>query len=414
MPPLHPLVVHFPIALFLAAVLFDTVTAFRARNVDQPFSDPRLARKELRRYDVATRLLLVFSLLGSAVAVLTGEWLKPARASFVPAKLLSLHQVLAFAFLAWLLILTVLRLRLSWQPSKWYMMASFIGALLLGSVGYTGATMAWPASIVPVTASAQSGSTGDQQPGGAPTATTTQTATGSASTRKKSSGSASGTGSSTQSQGTNSGTTGASGGNNGGSNAVVLQVGMTSAAVTTLQQELSALGLFHHSFTQYYGPVTETAVRAFQSQHRLPVTGSVDQSTLQSIQQAAASAPSGSTTGSGEEGSSGSSSGGSGGSSGGAGSSSPSAGSGSSGGSTGTSSGGGSTQNNGIDQVRYNSGYQAFVNGCQSCHSLGVAEQYYGQLSPSQWSSIVSQMNSYAGGTIPNSSDIIYYLEHHK
>lgn len=396
MPPLHPLVVHFPIALFLAAVLFDTVTAFRARNVDQPFSDPRLARKELRRYDVATRLLLVFSLLGSAVAVLTGEWLKPARASFVPAKLLSLHQVLAFAFLAWLLILTILRLRLSWQPSKWYMMASFIGALLLGSVGYTGATMAWPASIVPVTASAQPGSTGGQQPGGVTTATT-QTATGSASTRKKSSGSASGTGSSNQSQGTSRGTTGASGGNNGGSNAVVLQVGMTSAAVTTLQQELSALGLFHHSFTQYYGPVTETAVRAFQSQHGLPVTGSVDQSTLQSIQQAAASAPSGSTTGSGEEGGSGQ----------------PPA-QNSTGSSTGTSSGGGSTQSNGIDQVRYNSGYQAFVNGCQSCHSLGVAEQYYGQLSPSQWSSIVSQMNSYAGGTIPNSSDIIYYLEHHK
>lgn len=396
MPPLHPLVVHFPIALFLAAVLFDTVTAFRARNVDQPFSDPRLARKELRRYDVATRLLLVFSLLGSAVAVLTGEWLKPARASFVPAKLLSLHQVLAFAFLAWLLILTILRLRLSWQPSKWYMMASFIGALLLGSVGYTGATMAWPASIVPVTASAQPGSTGGQQPGGATTATT-QTSTGSPSTRKKSSGSASGTGSSNQSQGTSRGTTGASGGNNGGSNAVVLQVGMTSAAVTTLQQELSALGLFHHSFTQYYGPVTETAVRAFQSQHGLPVTGSVDQSTLQSIQQAAASAPSGSTTGSGEEGGSGQ----------------PPA-QNSTGSSTGTSSGGGSTQSNGIDQVRYNSGYQAFVNGCQSCHSLGVAEQYYGQLSPSQWSSIVSQMNSYAGGTIPNSSDIIYYLEHHK
>ena len=40
--------------------------------------------------------------------------------------------------------------------------------------------------------------------------------------------------------------------------------GLSTAKVTSIQQELARLGYFHHAVTGYYGPVTVAAVKSFQ------------------------------------------------------------------------------------------------------------------------------------------------------
>ncbi|WP_084787662.1 C40 family peptidase [Anaerobacillus alkalidiazotrophicus] len=63
----------------------------------------------------------------------------------------------------------------------------------------------------------------------------------------------------------------------------VLKVGQTSDSVRELQHQLKSLGYFNHQVTGYFGPITETAVRAFQRDHQLIVDGVVTTSTLNKI-----------------------------------------------------------------------------------------------------------------------------------
>jgi len=128
MPPLHPLIVHFPIALFVVAVLFDGITMFTRKD----------------SFDVATRWLMVFSWLGAGAAILTGEWLKASRGTFLPHGLLHTHQFLAISFGVWITLLTALRVRRRWRPTGGYMTLATLGVVLLVFVGHTGGEMAWP------------------------------------------------------------------------------------------------------------------------------------------------------------------------------------------------------------------------------------------------------------------------------
>ncbi|MFG2303064.1 peptidoglycan-binding protein [Actinacidiphila glaucinigra] len=56
---------------------------------------------------------------------------------------------------------------------------------------------------------------------------------------------------------------------------VVIARGSSSARVRELQARLKQLGLFGRNPTGYYGDVTASAVRAFQSRHKLPASGTV-------------------------------------------------------------------------------------------------------------------------------------------
>lgn len=67
---------------------------------------------------------------------------------------------------------------------------------------------------------------------------------------------------------------------------VLMQVGFQGAQVSALQEQLAALGYFHHDITDYYGPITQAAVAAFQVAVQLPMTGTIDGATLQLLQQA--------------------------------------------------------------------------------------------------------------------------------
>ncbi|MFE0625456.1 peptidoglycan-binding protein [Streptomyces sp. NPDC058864] len=56
---------------------------------------------------------------------------------------------------------------------------------------------------------------------------------------------------------------------------VVIARGSSSAKVRELQARLKQLGLFGRNPTGYYGDVTVSAVRAFQSRYKLPASGNV-------------------------------------------------------------------------------------------------------------------------------------------
>ncbi|MGW3242937.1 L,D-transpeptidase family protein [Streptomyces sp. NPDC001070] len=61
--------------------------------------------------------------------------------------------------------------------------------------------------------------------------------------------------------------------------AVVIAQGSNSARVRELQARLRQLGLFGRNPTGYYGSVTTTAVRSFQSRHGLAASGTVTDAT---------------------------------------------------------------------------------------------------------------------------------------
>ncbi len=372
MPPLHPLVVHFPIALFCIGVLLDCITAYRLRGV--PKSDRHSTRAEIGVYNPANRLIMILGFVGTLVAIVSGEWLKAQRGSYLPHGLLTLHQWLAFLFALWYAGILLLRLRRHWRPTKGYLALALSGVIVLTAVGHTGGTMAWPAThaVSPsgLTGSASSGTTSGQTSSG------DQPAAENGLTGPDSSG--------------KSGTS-----SNKSKPSFILKTGDRGQKVSQLQQQLTELGYFKHAVTEYYGPTTTASVQAFQKAKQLPVTGNLDQNTLNDIlkelKQKNLSAGTSSTQ-----------------------STTSSQRTSKSTASHKAQSSVTKAQTSSIDQARYDNGYRLFVSSCQSCHSLSLATQYYGKLSDSQWQQVVSQMQSYAGGSIPITQDILYYLDHHK
>jgi peptidoglycan hydrolase-like protein with peptidoglycan-binding domain len=77
-----------------------------------------------------------------------------------------------------------------------------------------------------------------------------------------------------------------SAGTNNSQDSVLFHVGSTSKQVRAIQEQLAELGYFHHEPTHYYGAVTADAVKAFQADHHLLQTGSIDNNTLNAISQA--------------------------------------------------------------------------------------------------------------------------------
>ncbi|EPZ52695.1 MULTISPECIES: peptidoglycan-binding domain-containing protein [Alicyclobacillus] len=67
---------------------------------------------------------------------------------------------------------------------------------------------------------------------------------------------------------------------------VLFKEGMTNRQISNIQEQLAELGFFNHTITSYYGPVTTSAIKAFQSHYGLPVTGEVDSKTLAALQNA--------------------------------------------------------------------------------------------------------------------------------
>jgi len=85
MHPIHPMVVHFPIALLSASVLFDLLAV-------------ELRREEFRTASLYT---LILGLAGALVSVITGAMAEEAieHSGLVPEWVLEIHETLGFATL---------------------------------------------------------------------------------------------------------------------------------------------------------------------------------------------------------------------------------------------------------------------------------------------------------------------------
>ena len=100
MHPIHPMIVHFPIALLMTSVAFDAL-ALRWR--------PEQCR------DASLSMLLV-GVLSAGVAVVTGHFEEEAvEHSGIPEQALELHETLGFATFWIFVALLGLRLAIRWS-----------------------------------------------------------------------------------------------------------------------------------------------------------------------------------------------------------------------------------------------------------------------------------------------------------
>lgn len=140
MPPLHPIMIHFPIALFMAFSLFDIILFFsllfnRTKRRSFMHREGKLSP--------ASEIILLLSVIGAWTAVITGLWLKSARAAFLPHHLVNLHETLAITFSVCITLLAVYRFRRYWRPNIGYMFFLFVCIALLFATGHTGGSMVW-------------------------------------------------------------------------------------------------------------------------------------------------------------------------------------------------------------------------------------------------------------------------------
>lgn len=132
MHPIHPMVVHFPIALLLTSCLFDGL-ALRWRAAQ--FRETSLS-------------LLIVGILAAGAAVVTGHFAEEAvEHSGVPKKAIELHEELGFAVFWLFLALLGLRLGMYWgwmrdQPQL-VLAVGVGGAVLTVAASYFGGDLVY-------------------------------------------------------------------------------------------------------------------------------------------------------------------------------------------------------------------------------------------------------------------------------
>lgn len=157
--PLHPILVHFPIALFVVFALFDVSLFFILL-----FNSKK--RRSFRRGDSklapASEILLLLSIAGAWAAVLSGLLLKAQKAKFLPHELLNTHELLGITFSSLITLLAIWRLRGRWRPSFGYTVV-LVGCVgLLFFVGHTGGSMVWHPAGEAVSSKSVSASSSDK------------------------------------------------------------------------------------------------------------------------------------------------------------------------------------------------------------------------------------------------------------
>lgn len=130
--PLHPVVVHFPIALLFTSVLFDIIGTLWKRD---SFREGAL-------------WLLILGLLGGVVAAVTGDWAEhAAEKAGIAESLIEFHETMAFItmgiFVALLLWRLILRNHFSRNTAIAYFLAAMIGLGTLSATGYLGGDLVY-------------------------------------------------------------------------------------------------------------------------------------------------------------------------------------------------------------------------------------------------------------------------------
>ncbi len=132
MHPIHPMVVHFPIALFITSVVFDFL-AMRWRH--KSFQDTGF-------------YTLIAGLLGAAAAVLTGALAEEAvENKGIPESVIEIHEALGYATLLFFIGLLALRLLMRWklirESPALYLAMGVIGIVILSATGYFGGSLVY-------------------------------------------------------------------------------------------------------------------------------------------------------------------------------------------------------------------------------------------------------------------------------
>jgi uncharacterized membrane protein len=122
----HPLVVHFPVALWLTSFLFDV----------------GFAATRDRFYALASRFLIGLGLLAALVAIVAGfvDYIplvnQGVGSAFVAAH--RVHSVLAYTSTAIYAVLFVARLRGRGLATGPYLAGGLLGAVIIAATGYLG------------------------------------------------------------------------------------------------------------------------------------------------------------------------------------------------------------------------------------------------------------------------------------
>jgi len=130
--PVHPMLVHFPIALLITSVVFDVLGMI----VDG------------KSFYQMGRWLLILGLLGGVVASLAGAWAEEAVVSSgVPSDAVEWHEELAIITLV---LFGVLLLYRWWAGAEWsarskmiYLALAAVGLVFLGATGFYGGDLVY-------------------------------------------------------------------------------------------------------------------------------------------------------------------------------------------------------------------------------------------------------------------------------
>ena len=130
--PLHPMIVHFPIALLLTSVLFDAASHI-------------FKRESLRD---GALWLLVLGLLGGIAASIAGSFAEEAaEKTGIAESLIETHESLAFVTLGIFGVLFLWRIfmrnQLSGQLLAIYLLVATIGVGTLSATGYYGGDLVY-------------------------------------------------------------------------------------------------------------------------------------------------------------------------------------------------------------------------------------------------------------------------------
>lgn len=132
MHPIHPMVVHFPIALLITSVVLDFLAT----------------RWHHKSFQDAGFYALIAGLLGAVVAVGTGAMAEEAvEGKGVPESVLEIHEALGYATLLFFLGLLALRLLMRWKLVKelpaLYLAMGVVGIVILSAAGYFGGSLVY-------------------------------------------------------------------------------------------------------------------------------------------------------------------------------------------------------------------------------------------------------------------------------
>lgn len=130
--PLHPMLVHFPIALLFASVLFDVTSTI-------------LTRDSLR--EGAFWLLGLGFLGGIAAAIAGGQAEGAAEKAGVAEALIETHETMAYLTLGMMALLLLYRLllrnRFTTSAFAAYLVAAALGLVAVSATGHTGGNLVY-------------------------------------------------------------------------------------------------------------------------------------------------------------------------------------------------------------------------------------------------------------------------------